>query len=119
MRMTPSVLLTALAAVMAASVPSPAAAQYAQQRQSFTPHRFTVGGGIDYAQPVSQFRQYVDHGFGGGGYALLNLDQGGLIGIRADVDMIRYGHATQYLPLGYYTLQEETSNNILVGTIGP
>lgn len=116
MRMTMSVLLAALAAAVVAS---PAAAQYAQQRQAFTPHRFTVGGGVDYAQPVSQFRQYVDHGFGGGGYALVNLDRGGLVGIRADVDFLSYGHNTQYLPLGYYTLQEVTSNNIVVGTIGP
>jgi len=119
MRMTSSVLHAALAAVLAVSVSSPAAAQYTRQQQTFTPHRFTIGGGFDYAQPVSQFRQYVDHGVGGGGYALLNLDKGGLVGIRADVDFLSYGHDTQYLPLGYYTLQEETSNNIVVGTIGP
>lgn len=119
MRMTSSLLLATLAAVAVTSISTPAAAQYARQQQTFTPHRFTIGGGIDYAQPVSQFRQNVEHGFGGGGYALYNLDQGGLLGIRADLDYISYGHNNQYLPVGFYTLQEQTSNNIVVGTIGP
>lgn len=119
MRRTSSVLVVAFTAFATAALASPAAAQYGRQQQTFTPHRFTIGGGIDYAQPVSQFRQNVDHGFGGGGYALLNIDRGGLLGIRADLEFLSYGHTNAYLPIGFYTLQQETSNNIVVGTIGP
>ena len=117
MRITSSVILVALATTTLSAV---AGAQYGSQSRVFAPPpRWSIGGGFDYAKPVSQFGQNVDHGFGGGGFARVGLDRGGLLSIRADVDFLSYGHDTHYLPLGYYTLQEETSNNIVVGTIGP
>lgn len=119
MRITSLATLFLTSLVATAAVSSSAGAQYTARRQAFRPPRFTIGGGVDYAQPVSQFRRSVDHGFGGGGFARVNLDRGGLVSLRADVDYLSYGHVTQYLPLGYYTLQQETSNNIIVATIGP
>lgn len=117
MRITSSVVFAALAAV---TFSTPASAQYGQQSRVFAPPpRWSIGGGFDYAKPVSQFGQNVDHGFGGGGFARVNLDRGGLLSLRLDVDYLSYGHDTQYLPFGYYTLQQETSNNVLVATIGP
>lgn len=116
MRIRSSVLLAALVAVTLAT---PAIAQYAVRGRTFTPPRFTIGGGLDYAQPVSQFSQNVGRGFGGGGFARMNLDRGGLLSIRADFGLLSYGRTTGYLPLNYFTLRQQTSNNILVGTIGP
>lgn len=96
--------------------------QRAGTRQAHAP-RFTVGGGIEYAQPVSQFRQNVDHGFGGGGWARLHVDPAGVFSLRADVHYVNYGNHTQYFALssglGYVNLAETTSNNIIIGTIGP
>lgn len=101
-----------------------AGAQYAPQQRVFTPPpRFTIGGGVEYAQPLSQFRQYVGHGFGGGGFARMNLDRGGLLSLRGDVQFINYGNDTKYFTvgglLGTTDLQETTSNNIVVATVGP
>lgn len=116
-RITSLVLLVAVATTTFSAV---AGAQYNSQARAFAPPpRWSIGGGFDYAKPVSQFGQNVDHGFGGGGFARVGLDRGGLLSIRADVDFLSYGHDTQYLPFGYYELQQETSNNVVVATIGP
>ena len=56
------VLAAAIAVTLA---PRAVRAQYTIDQRAGTQRRgprFTVGGGVEYAQPVSQFRQNVDHG---------------------------------------------------------
>lgn len=117
------VLAAALAVTLA---PRAVRAQYTIDQRAGTQRRgprFTVGGGVEYAQPVSQFRQNVDHGFGGGGWARLHVDPAGVLSLRADVHYVNYGNHTQYFGastiLGFVNLEETTSNNIIVATIGP
>lgn len=107
-------------AVLAAAAMSPSAG--AQLSLRSTP-RMEAGIGFEYAQPVGDFRQNVNHGFGGGGHFIYGFDPLGIIGIRADAGYINYGNETHYLPFSSsirrIVLRAETSNNIFVGSIGP
>jgi opacity protein-like surface antigen len=85
--------------------------------------RMEAGGGVEYSQPVGDFRQNVRHGFGAGGHFVFGLDPQSIIGIRADAGYINYGNETHYLAFSSsirrVILRAETSNNIFVGSIGP
>jgi opacity protein-like surface antigen len=87
-----------------------------------TPRR-EAGVGLEYSQPVGDFRQNVRHGFGAGGHFVFGLDPQGVIGIRADAGYINYGNETHYLvfssSIRRVLLRAETSNNIFVGSVGP
>jgi opacity protein-like surface antigen len=87
------------------------------------PRRMEAGVDFTYARPVSQFRQNVRQGFGGGGHFLLGVDPGGVFGVRVGADFITYGNETQYFPLSSVfrriTLAQQTSNNIVVASVGP
>ncbi len=111
-----SVLLVAAAWV---AVPTILRAQEPATRDA----RNEAGVALEYAQPVGQFRQNVKQGFGAGAHYTLNLDSQGIVGIRISGDFINYGNETQYLPfselIGAVTLQEQTSNNIVMAMIGP
>jgi opacity protein-like surface antigen len=107
-------------AAIAVSVMSPSADAQVSLRS--TP-RMEAGIGFEYAQPVGDFRQNVNHGFGGGGHFIFGFDPQGIIGIRADAGYVNYGNETHYLPFSSsirrIVLRAETSNNIFVGSIGP
>lgn len=85
--------------------------------------RMEAGVGFEYAQPVGEFRQNVRQGFGGAGHFIFGIDPNAVISIRADVGFINYGNDTHYVPFSSSVrriiVQEETSNNIFVGSIGP
>jgi hypothetical protein len=116
---------TTLAALLALSTlvslvgAAPAGAQYGVGAR---PARVTLGGGAFVAQPVGEFKNYVNNGFGGGGHLLLRIDPQGFLSLRADVGYLIYGHETKRVSLanaGRIQFDVTTSNNILTYSIGP
>jgi opacity protein-like surface antigen len=85
--------------------------------------RMEAGGGLEYAQPLGDFRQNVRQGFGGAGHFLFGVDPDAIISIRADAGFINYGSETHYLPLSSsvrrIVVQENTTNNIFIASVGP
>jgi opacity protein-like surface antigen len=106
-------------AVIVLAIPSVSGAQMSLRG---TP-RMEAGAAFEYAQPVGDFRQNVRQGFGGAGHFVLGLDPQAIIGIRIDAGFINYGNDTHYVPFSTSVRQiivrEETSNNIVVASIGP
>jgi opacity protein-like surface antigen len=106
-------------AVIVLAIPSVSGAQMSLRG---TP-RMEAGAAFEYAQPVGDFRQNVRQGFGGAGHFVLGLDPQAIIGIRIDAGFINYGNDTHYVPFSSSVRQiivrEETSNNIVVASIGP
>ena len=115
--------LAALAAVVAlAAAASPVAAQYEGAEATHRPSRVTVGGGFFVAQPVGEFKNYVDNGVGGGGHVVLRLDPRGILALRGDVGYLLYGHETKRVSLpdaGRVQFDVTTSNNIVTYAVGP
>jgi hypothetical protein len=111
--------LAALLAFATLAAASPVAAQYGFGRR---PARATVGGSAFVAQPVGEFKNYVNNGFGGGGHLLLRVDPQGFLALRADAGFLMYGHETKRVSLpnaGRVQLDVATSNNILTYSVGP
>jgi hypothetical protein len=99
--------------------PSPLVAQYGFGER---PARVALGGGLSVAQPVGEFRNYVDNGFGGSGHLMFRIDPQGFLALRADVGLVIYGHETKRVSLpgaGRVEFEVSTSNNILTYSIGP
>ena len=114
-----STTLAALLAFISLAGAAPAAAQYGFGTR---PARATLGGGAWVAQPVGEFKNYVNNGFGGGGHLLLRVDPHGFLALRADVGYLVYGHETKRVSLpnaGRVQFDVTTSNNILTYGIGP
>jgi hypothetical protein len=111
--------LAVLLALITLAGASPAAAQYGLEAR---PVRVMLGGGAFVAQPVGEFKNYVNNGFGGGGHLLLRVDPQGFLALRADVGYLLYGHETKRVSLpdaGRVQFDVTTSNNILTYSIGP
>ena len=86
--------------------------------------RFYGGGGLLGAQPLGEFSDYVDVGFGVGGHVLMRLDDRGIFGLRADGGFLNYGSETNRVPLsstigGRIQVDVNTSNNIFFFGVGP
>jgi hypothetical protein len=116
--MTSTALATLLALVTVVKA-TPAEAQYGFGTR---PGRVTLGGGASVAQPVGEFKNYVNNGFGGSGHILLRLDQQGFLALRGDVGFLIYGHETKRVSLpnaGRIEFDVTTSNNILTYAAGP
>jgi hypothetical protein len=114
-----STTLAALLAFTTLTTASPAAAQYGFGAR---PPRAALGGGALVAQPVGEFKNYVNNGFGAGGHLLLRVDPQGFLALRADVGYLIYGHETKRVSLpdaGRVQFDVTTSNNILTYSIGP
>ena len=108
--------LSALA--LSASV---AAAQGTTSRPS---QRFYGGGGLLVAQPIGEFDDYIDTGFGLGAHGLFRLDRSGIVGLRLDGGFVNYGSQTKRVPLsntigGRIRVDVNTSNNIFFLAAGP
>jgi hypothetical protein len=113
--------LAALAAFATLAAASPATAQD-EGEATHRPSRVTVGGGFFVAQPVGEFKNYVNNGFGGGGHVLLRLEPRGILALRGDVGYVLYGHETKRVSLpdaGRVQLDVTTSNNIVTYSVGP
>jgi hypothetical protein len=111
---------TTLAALLATLVVAePLGAQYGFGRR---PARVSLGGSAFLAQPVGEFGNYVDNGFGGGGHLLLRVDPHGFLALRADLGYLVYGHERKRISLpdaGRVQFDVTTSNNILTYSFGP
>jgi hypothetical protein len=86
------------------------------------PARIALGGGLSIAQPVGEFKDYVNNGVGGGGHLMYRVDPQGYFALRADVGFLIYGHETVRVGLpgaGRVQFDVSTSNNILTYSIGP
>src|SRR5688500_8934795 len=116
----PSVkMIAALSALVSLIAASPAEAQ-----SGFVvgPARTAIGGGVAVAQPVGEFKSYVNNGFGGGGHFMMRVDRPGFLALRADVGFLIYGHETKRVSMpgaGRIEFDVSTSNNILTYSIGP
>ena len=111
--------VTALFALVLLVGASPAAAQYGF---GTTPSRTALGGGVAIAQPIGEFKNYVNNGFGGNGHFMMRVDRPGFLALRADVGFLLYGHETKRVSMpgaGRVEFDVSTSNNILTYSIGP
>jgi hypothetical protein len=111
--------LAALVALVSFASASPVAAQYGF---GTGPARTAVGGGLAIAQPIGEFKSYVNNGFGGGGHFMMKVDRPGFLALRADVGFLIYGHETKRVSMpgaGRVEFDVSTSNNILTYSIGP
>ena len=123
MRLVSSSVLAALVAVSLAGTSAEA-----QRRRPASwdggPSRFTLVGDILVAQPKGEFATQLDtEGFGANIGGIFRLDREGLFSIRGDFGGMRYGSETlhvPYLPItGRVSLDVETTNNAVWGSIGP
>jgi len=88
------------------------------------PVRAHAGGALFIAQPVGEFDDYVDVGFGLGGHLLVRLDPAGVVSLRVDGGFVNYGRESKRVCLSQTVgcrilVDLVTSNNILFGSIGP
>lgn len=86
--------------------------------------RFQGGGSFNVAQPVGQFGQYVDDGFGVGLHGLMRLGASGAFALRVDGSFVQYGSETKRVILsptvgGRIRVDLTTSNNIAWFGVGP
>jgi hypothetical protein len=86
--------------------------------------RFQGGAALTIAQPVGQFGQYVDEGFGVGVHGLFRLGAAGAFALRADGSFVQYGRETKRVILsptvgGRIRVDLTTSNNIAWFGVGP
>jgi hypothetical protein len=111
--------LAALVALVSLVGATPAAAQYGF---GVTPTRTAFGGAVSFAQPVGEFKDYVNTGWGGGGHFMTRVDRLGFLALRADVGFVVYGHETKDVSMpgaGRVNFEVTTNNNILTYSIGP
>lgn len=72
------------------------------------------------AQPLNEFADYIDFGYGFGGYIAHALDSRGVLSLRGSLDVLWYGHETTRHGTGWGgSLDVTTSNNIYSMGIGP
>lgn len=76
--------------------------------------------GLDFvvAQPVGEFADYVDSGFGGSLHVVVPVEPTGSLGFRVGLDYIVYGHETEYTSYAGFPLEITRSNNILAAGVG-
>ena len=77
--------------------------------------RFQAGGHLALAFPQGQFADFVDLGYGLGGWVAFNLDRQGTVALMLDGNFLVYGHQTTRRPLSptvpFITVDVSTSNN--------
>ena len=88
-----------------------------------TPDRFQAGAHLNLALPQGEFSDFVDAGFGFGGWFAFNLDRQGRIAFRIDGNWLIYGSETRRRPLSptvpFVTVDVTTRNNIYTMGAGP
>jgi hypothetical protein len=87
------------------------------------PARFQAGAQLNLALPQGEFSEFVDAGFGFGGWAAINLDQRGMIALKIDANWLIYGSETRRRPLSptipFVDVDVTTRNNIYTLGLGP
>jgi len=86
--------------------------------------RFQGGAAFTVAQPVGQFGEYVNNGFGVGAHGLVRLGEAGAFALRLDGSFVQYGRETKRVILsptvgGRIRVDLTTSNNIAWFGVGP
>ncbi len=86
--------------------------------------RFYGGGGLLGAQPLGEFSDYIDAGFGVGGHGIMRVDDRGILGLRVDGGFLNYGSETKRVRLsntigGRVQVDVNTTNNIFFLGVGP
>jgi hypothetical protein len=96
------------------------------QMQQEVPYvtRFVAGAHGEYAQPRDEFRENVNHGWGGGGFVRYDLDRRGIVSLRLGINYSAYGHETKRVPLsgtvgGRILVDVSTTNSLFAVGIGP
>jgi hypothetical protein len=76
--------------------------------------------GLDFvvAQPVGEFADFVESGFGGSLHVVVPVEPTGSLGFRVGLDYIVYGHETEYTSYAGFPLEITRSNNILAAGVG-
>lgn len=85
---------------------------------------FRGGFGGMYGEPIGEFGNFVERGWGLGLHGVLPLDQSGIIGLRADAGFLVYGHERQRdcisTTIGCRILVDvNTTNSIALLGLGP
>lgn len=87
------------------------------------PSRFQAGAHLNLALPQGEFDEFVDAGFGVGGWFAFNLDRRGMIAFKVDGNWLIYGSETRRRPLSptvpFVTVDVTTRNNIYTMGAGP
>lgn len=85
--------------------------------------RYQAGAHLALAIPQGQFSDFVDLGYGLGGWIAFNLDRRGTLALKLDGNFLIYGHETRRRPLSptvpFVSVDVSTSNNIYSMGIGP
>jgi len=85
--------------------------------------RYTIGGGGLYGQPLGQFADNVQRGFGLDGFGTIGLDAQGIFSLKAEIGYIRYNRKTEpfFASDGFSTfeLESETTSGVLMLGAGP
>jgi hypothetical protein len=88
-----------------------------------TPNRFQAGAHLNLALPQGEFSDFVDAGFGLGGWFAFNLDRRGMIAFKVDGNWLIYGSESRRRPLSptvpFVTVDVTTRNNIYTLGVGP
>lgn len=117
----PALAALGLALVMGLLAAGPVEAQTPEEWEA---PRLFAGGSFVVAQPLGEFSDYVDVGFGVQGFFRGAVDPAGILSIRGDVSVLTYGRETKRVCLGggvgcRIEVDLTTSNNIILGSLGP
>jgi hypothetical protein len=87
------------------------------------PLRFQAGAHLNLALPQGEFSDFVDAGFGFGGWFAFNLDHAGRVALKLDANWLIYGSETRRVPLSptvpFIDVDVTTRNNIYAVGFGP
>lgn len=114
--MLSTIALTGLAVAL---LPWQAGAQERQDASPESPGGY-LGLSFQVGQARGQFAEYVDYGFGGGGYLVFRPGRRGPLGVRLDVMYLNYGSQTHSHPLvPGIVVDVTTDNEIFQIALGP
>lgn len=92
------------------------------QEAPLPPVRYHAGVNLIIAQPVGEFDDYVNVGWGIGGNFRVNFDRAGVAQFRADLGYVNYGRETREICFSdtgcLIRLDLTTTNNIVFGQAG-
>ena len=112
----------ALALAGALLAPRPAGAQLVRRPDRLPASTF-VGGGLSIAQPVGEFKNYINAAVGLNFNLVQQLDPQGALAIRVDGGYLIYGDETKSAALsptlGRIRVDVNTTNNIAALSVGP
>jgi opacity protein-like surface antigen len=103
---------------LASAQPDGSLAPFRRAPRSYLGINFTVG------QPLGQFSDFIDNGYGVSGNFVYNFDEHGVAGLRIDGTYLNYGNEKKRACLSTtigcrVTVDVNTSNNIVMFGVGP